>query len=252
MLGGKTFISTRPAGRSEKLQEFFSEQGATLIEMPMIDIRKAQLSLREIELVSHSDQFGWLVFTSTNGVIHFFDHLKDITGSIKLSGKTRIAVIGSETGSELKKFGHVAHFISKGSTGRTFSDELRKLLKKKPHKVLLPTGNLAPDTIEKRLEDVARVSRINVYNTEMPDIINYEALKRIEEDDYEMVIFTSNSGFNNFYLTAKDKINMNSLRVACIGSTTAGAVAETGVKPLVTARKMNSQGIAEAILDYYK
>ncbi len=148
-----------------------------------------------------------------------------------------IAVIGSETGSELKKFGHVAHYISKGSTGRTFSDELRKLLEKRPHKLLLPTGNLAPDTIEKRLEDVAEVSRINVYNTEMPGIINYEALKRIEEDDYEMVIFTSNSGFNNFYLTAKDKVNINSLRVACIGSITAKAITEAGIKPLVTAKK---------------
>ena len=252
LLKGKTFISTRPAGRSEVLKKFFRDQGAGLMEMPMINIQKAQLSSNEKEVINRADKFNWIVFTSSNGVSHFFDHLKDTSGSYLLGENVKIAVIGKDTGSELSRFGHAAHYVSSTPTGRAFSEELRKLFRGKNQKVLLPLGNLAGKTIEKELEGISEVFRINVYNTEMPGSINYEAMKCIQDDNYEMIIFTSNSGFSNFCLIAKGKINFNSLRIACIGSTTSEAVSGSGITPLVTAKKMNSQGIAEAIMNYYK
>ncbi len=249
---GKLFISTRPAGRSAKLRKLLEEQGAKLIEMPMIDIRKSPLSIRELQLIKNTKQFNWIVFTSSNGVRGFFEQLKSISGSYKTGGMTKIAVIGKDTGMELSNFDHDADYVSTRSTGKAFSAELHKMFRGGNYKILLPAGNLARSTIEDRLSDIADVVRVNVYNTEMPGCINYEALKCIEDDKYEMIIFTSSSGFNNFCLISGDKINIKTLRIACIGSTTAESLARAGVSPLVIATKMNSRGIVEAITDYYK
>lgn len=238
------------------LKELLSEQGASLIEMPMIDIKKAKISTRDEELLTHIDQYGWIVFTSTNGVVHFFDHLNDVIGSYKLGENTKIAVIGRETGSALHSFGYTPEYESIESTGEGFSMELKELFKMKNHKVLFPAGNLARNTIESNLSGIAEVFRINVYNTEMPEYINYKALNLIEEDNYEMIIFTSNSGLYNFCMIIKDKININininSLRIACIGSTTEKAALRYGINPLVIAKTMSSQGIADAIIEYYR
>jgi len=252
LIAGKIFISTRPAGRSAKLRELLGEHGAELIDMPMIDIRNASLSDQEKDILRDPGQFDWIVFTSSNGVIRFFNQLKDITGSYKTGGDTKIAVIGRETGLELKSFGYDADYVSSISTGRAFSQELRQLFRRRNPRVLLPVGNLAGKTLEDGLNGVAEIVRINVYNTVMPEKINKEAMKLIGEDKYGMIIFTSRSGFNNFCRTAADKINLYSLRIACIGSTTAGALAQAGISPLVTAAKMNSQGIADAVIGYYR
>jgi len=250
-IAGKTFISTRPAGRSDLLRKFFNAHGAELLEMPMIEIRKAHLSPKETDIVENSGNFDWIVFTSSNGVVNFFDHLKDIKGSNETGIDTRIAVIGENTGSWLSAYGHTAHYVSSGSTGEAFSEELRRLMAGKKASVLLPVGNLASGIIEERLRGTAEVCRINVYRTEMPSRIDYEILKIIGEDKYEMVIFTSGSGVNNFCRAAAGRIDLHSLRIACIGTTTAGALESKGIKPLVTATEMSSGGIAGAILDYY-
>ncbi len=251
MISGKVFISTRPAGRSQNLGKLLKEQGAELMEMPMIEIQKAQLSTYQNDLLTNTNQFDWIVFTSSNGVIHYFDHLKSASGTYNISVNTKIAVIGKDTGSELNSFGHYPSYTSRRSTGEAFSEELTELFKGKNLNVLLPVGNLARRTIENKLKGIAGVVRLNVYNTEMPCNINYKVLNRIQENNYDMIIFTSNSGFKNFCLIAENKINLNSLRIACIGSTTAEAVRQAGVQPLITSKKMNSSGIAEAIIDYY-
>ncbi len=252
LLHGKTFISTRPAGKSEELGKCLKVHGAALIEMPMIEIHPALITEQEEELLKHTGEFDWIVFTSANGITHFFEHLKHITGSYSLSENTKIAVIGKKTGSGLNTFGVQAQYINKGSTSDDFSTELRELFKKGTTKVLLPVGNLAGENIELKLKNIANVARVNVYKTEMPQTINLEALKWIADNNYEMIIFTSPSGFINFQLTAGDSINLKTLRIACIGSTTAEAIKETGCSPLVVSNSMNSQGIVDAILVHYK
>lgn len=251
LLTGKTFISTRPAGRSAKLQEILGSHGAVLIEMPMIEIRKARLSINERAILKNISQFNWIVFTSSNGVIQFFEQLRSITGSYSTNPDTKIAVIGKDTKRELENYSHKADYISKISTGSAFAGELQEKFSGQNYKVLLPLGNLARNTIEERLLNVAEVVRINVYSTIMPECIDYEALKLIQDDNYEMIIFTSMSGFHNFCLLARDRINVDSLRVACIGPTTAEAISNSGILPLVNGTEMNSRGIAQAIIDYY-
>ena len=251
MLKGKVFVSTRPAGRSGKLKELIAVQGGTVLEMPMIEIRNAELTDEEKRIFTGLDHFDWIVFTSSNSVQHFFARLKEQTGSFRVPAQTRVAVIGTPTASALEAFGCSADYISKDGTGEGFAEELRGAFSGKGYNVLFPAGNLARGTIADSLRDTAVVTRVNVYQTVMPSYIDRDVLKRVIEDRYDMMIFTSKSGFDNFCRVADGMVDLHTLRIACIGRTTAGAVTRSGIQPMVVATKMHSEGIAEAIMDYY-
>jgi uroporphyrinogen-III synthase len=248
LLAGKIFISTRPAGKSNELKKLLSSYGAHLLEMPTIEIHPVQLSIQEEALIKNMDQFQWLIFTSANGVSHFFDHLKELTGSYNLPSHTRIAVIGKKTGSKLSNYGHQPHYTNKGSTSIDFSAELKEFIGNNHPKVLLAVGNLARETIEQNLRNIAEVYRINIYNTDMPADIPANSIKMVMEDQYDMIIFTSPSSFHNFCRMAEGKIDMAKLRAASIGSITTEAMTSDGITPLVTADTMNSEGIVSAIV----
>jgi len=252
MLKGKVFVSTRPGGRSEKLKELIARRGGTVVEMPMIAIRKTQLSADEKEVFIRLERFDWIVFTSSNSVQHFFARLKEQTGGFRLPAQIRLAVIGTPTASALEAYGCSADYISKDGTGEGFAEELREAFGGKGYNVLFPAGNLARATIADSLRETAGVTRVNVYQTVMPRYIDRDVLKRVIEGRYDMMIFTSESGFDNFCRIVDGKVDLQTLRIACIGRTTAGAVARSGIQPLVVATKMDSEGIAEAIMDYYR
>ena len=251
MVKGKVFVSTRPEGRSERLKELIAGQGGTVLEMPMIEIRKAALTEEGERIFKGLDGFSWIVFTSSNGVQQFFGRLEEQTGGVVLPEHIRMAVIGTPTASALEAYGYVADYISHDGTGEGFARELREVFRGKGYRVLFPAGNLAPGTIAGALGDTAAVTRVNVYETVMPRCIDHGVLQRVIEGRYDMIIFTSQSGFDNFCRVAEGKVDLQTLRIACIGRTTAGAVAQSGIQPLVVASEMHSEGIAEGIMNYY-
>jgi uroporphyrinogen-III synthase len=207
ILKNKIFISTRPLGKSAELECQLKAHGAILLEMPMIEIVPNSLTEEEEKLLLDVSRFQWIVFTSANGIAHFFKLLKKLTGSFALSKKIRIAVIGEKSAFELQHYNQTAHYINRGSTSEEFSFELEQILGDGKPNVLLPLGNLAGDVIENKLKPIAHVTRIHVYRTEMPESVSKETLNLILNDKYEMIIFTSPSGFTNFHSLAKDRMD---------------------------------------------
>lgn len=245
----KVFISTRPKGKSEDLKRWFAAEGATLLELPMIEIQPVPLSGKMNNTLEHLDEFDWLVFTSPNGIRCFFEQLKTVQGNYSLPGKMKIATVGKKTASKLTPYGHSACFINHGQTGDEFSEELYEQVSE-GEKVLLPVGNLARHLIEEKLAGKAKVERLEVYQTVIPEVMNGDILRRIEADDYELIIFTSPSGIDNFRQLIEVS-KASALRLACIGHTTAKAAEKHGIEPVVVASMSNSEGLMAAIAGHY-
>ena len=74
-LKDKIFISTRPANGADELPGLFANAGATLLEMPLIEIFSKPLNDPEKQAISNLEEFQWLIFTSSNGVKYFFQNL---------------------------------------------------------------------------------------------------------------------------------------------------------------------------------
>ena len=246
----KVFISTRPKGKSDDLKQWFAEEGATLLEFPMIEIQPVPLNEKTENTLNDLNRFDWLVFTSPNGIHRFFEQLKTVQGNYLLPEKIKIATVGVKTAAKLSSYGHSARFINHGQTGDEFSEELYEQIAK-GDQVLLPVGNLARHIIEDKLSGKANVLRLEVYQTVMPEAFNNDIIKKIEADDYELIIFTSPSGIDNFMQLAEHTVTSSALRIACIGHTTALAAEKQGIEPVVVASMSNSKGLMAAIAGHY-
>ncbi|MBW6533430.1 MAG: uroporphyrinogen-III synthase [Mariniphaga sp.] len=252
LLQNKIFISTRPAGRSDELSLLLNEAGATVLEFPLIQIKAATLSNEEKKHFSRLKEFQWLILTSPNGVRYFFDIMLKVAGNQELPKNIKIAAIGEKTRETLKKHGYSATFVNPGSTAEDFTKPFVRHIEAagSGQKILLPLGNLARTVIQDELKEWADCTRIDVYRTEMPETINTDIAERIENEKFDMLIFTSPSGIQNF-LKLFPKLNIQNIRMGCIGETTATAAREKGFRPLVVAQNSSSAGIVESILNYY-
>ncbi|MGC9352437.1 MAG: uroporphyrinogen-III synthase [Mariniphaga sp.] len=251
-LQNKLFISTRPAGASDELSHLLNEAGASLLEFPLIEIKAATLSSEEKQLFSRLEQFQWLILTSPNGVRYFFEILQEVTGTQTLPESLQIAVIGEKTGKTLEKYGYNPTFVNPGSTAEDFVEPFARHIageKSKP-RIVLPLGNLARTVIQEHLKKLADCTRIDIYRTEMPEKTDKSIAKKIETNRYDMLIFTSPSGIENF-LKIFSGLSVQNIRLACIGETTANAARKKGMFPLVVAQNSSSAGIVESILNYY-
>lgn len=252
LLKNKVFISTRPKGKSGELKRLFELEGGEMLELPLIEIQPTNLSDQEKAPLKKLDSFQWLVLTSSNGVKFFFKQLKETTGDTTLPDRLKIAVIGSKTEKALNDFGQTASFVNPGNTGEDFGETFQKKLKsgsERPN-VLLALGNLARNVIQKKIEEQANCSRIDVYKTVAPKQPDKNILQRIQEGRYEMIIFTSPSGIENFMEHTID-INPEKLRIACIGEITSQASLKAGIKPLVVAKNPSAEGIVHSIIKFY-
>lgn len=248
MLKGKIIINTRPEGSDDNISIALEELGAVVFTMPLIEITPIRLSLKDRLNVLKNDYYQWLIFTSKNGIDNLFDQLKEHLISNQLPFKT--AVFGERTAISLKKWGFTPDLISTGNTSEDLLNDLLPTLEPED-KVLLVVGDLASGLLSDGIKQTAQVERINVYRTIFVQSIDREILNRIKEDRYDMIIFTSPSGFKSFMFHAGGEIDLNKLKTACIGPTTEEALVTEGVSPLVVARPSGIGGLISGIEQYF-
>lgn len=252
-LHNKIFISTQPEETFPELEKYLNKTGATLLCFPMIEICEAEITESAEKIIKNTDTYDWLVFTSKNGVLYFLKKYKTLTGNYFEKKNSRIAVIGKKTGDEFIKAGIQPDYISVSNISEKFVTELKEKVIAEKSKVLLLLGNLAGDKLERNLSCFNEVTRINCYQTCKPKVKNTELLNRIFLNDYELIIFTSSSGFENFVSVAVEyRIELQKLRVVSIGKSTTGTMNKFGVKPVFTASPSNIEGIANELITLYK
>lgn len=251
ILENKVFISTRPAGQSAELENLLSEESATLVSMPTIEVRPLPLNEFALQHLKNLDAFNWIVFTSPNGIRYFFQRLFEIQNNYVLPSHLKIAVVGKKTAASLECYGTSAAFINLGNTAEDFvTDFFHRVAL--GERVLFPIGNLARTVIEDKISKKAECTRILFYETVLPDTVNDEALNLIINDQYDMIVLASPSGCTNLLQLIEGKADPSKLRLVCIGQTTAAEVIRNGLEPLITAGTANSQGIHTAILHYFQ
>lgn len=251
LLENKVFISTRPAGQSTELESLLSEESATVISMPTIEIRPLPLDEFAWLQLKNLNSFNWIVFTSPNGLKFFFARLFDLQNNYGLPEHLKIAVVGKKTAAHLECYGTSSEFINLGNTAEDFSADFINRVSL-GERVLFPIGNLARSVIEDKISKKAICTRVLFYETVLPSTTNDVALQLIINNQYDMIILTSPSGCSNLLKLVSGKMDIATLRLVCIGQTTAAEVIRSGLEPLITAGMANSQGISSAIINYFQ
>lgn len=249
-LKNKIIISTRAIDANDKLPGLLKEAGSSVVSLPMIQIEPAQLAPADITTIKNLGEFQWIIFTSKNGVTSFFKQLIEINGNTSLPESIKVAVIGQKTAAELDYYGYAPHLTGDKNSSEELGNEFIEKHNPKGLNLLFPLGNLADNTLENKLSEWNKVKRINIYNTVKPAETNKKILDSISKNQYDLIVFTSPSSFNNFCYFYTEK-EVSKLKIASIGETTTKAIFKTGVTPLITANQSNAEGLCNSIISYY-
>ena len=221
-----------------------------MLDFPMIRTTGVELAAEQKSILQSINEYEWIVFTSKNGVIHFYKQLNALNIDEKVIAGKKIAVIGKSTGEEVLKHNGSTHLISSGKTSEDLLAEIQKEIKP-TDKVLLTLGELAEDKFEKGLAPICIVHRINVYKTIELEYITNDIIDRIRDDNYLIILFTSPSGFRNFNKIMLANNITSEVRAACIGKTTEMELLKNNCCPLVVSPKSDAESFANEIEKYF-
>lgn len=244
LLSGKRILCTRPKEGAEEFRKILENFGAELIIVPMIEISPVK-DLSELDSkLDKLDQYYGIIFTSANGVRHFFKRVNQRG----LKPLNKIFAVGEKTRTAVESFGLSVTFIPESYD----SVSLAKLLKEKggeDSSYLFPSGNLS---MKKLVTELNKVDEVIVYETHKPtrnQLLNeLETLLRNKEID--CIAFFSPSAVTNFaeLYTSYKKIGAD---IAAIGKTTLERINELGLEAKIVAKKATAESLGEEIIKYY-
>ncbi|WP_442936702.1 uroporphyrinogen-III C-methyltransferase [Nostoc sp.] len=110
-LTGKIILVTRSVSQSSQFSDRLIALGATVIEMPTLEIGPPSSWEALDRAIAHLSDFDWLILTSTNGIDYFFERLNAQGKDTRALAGIKIAVVGEKTAQSLKQRSLQADFI---------------------------------------------------------------------------------------------------------------------------------------------
>jgi uroporphyrinogen III methyltransferase/synthase len=245
----KRVLVTRSKEQCEKLELAIKEVGAKPVSMPMLEIKDNLLKTEIKDMYKNIDKYNWIVFTSENAVNIFMKGLMDEFKDIRALTGLKIAVVGSATKVALNKYYLKADIMPKEFETEKLAEELRDKVKA-GEEVLLPTSNIAHNSIAKTIKEIgANIDTQSIYDVVTPI---YEKGRLLEVlSGIEVITFTSPScvkGFISILMADGEDISLlKSKEIVCIGPITGKALREVGIENFRLAKVHNSEGVAREI-----
>jgi uroporphyrinogen III methyltransferase/synthase len=247
-LFGKRIVVTRTRQQAGVLSKNLAQLGADIIELPTIRIEPPKDLKAFGQLVMDCHTYDWIVFTSPNGVDHFFEMFYKLYSDARSIGGAKIAAIGPGTADKIKSF-HLAvdllpeEFVAEG---------LIKAFKKESVENLTMLWIRAEETrevISKELSAMgAIVDEAIAYRT-VPEDQNHDAILRFKEEGADVITFTSASTVEHF-LNLKLPLPAG-LKIASIGPVTSKAIKKAGLHIDIEAKDSTIPGLVAAIEKHY-
>ncbi|MFZ5564873.1 MAG: uroporphyrinogen-III C-methyltransferase [Thermodesulfobacteriota bacterium] len=253
---GKTIVVTRARAQASDFIAALSQLGAACIECPTIRVEPPDDFTPLDMAIDNILTYDWLVFTSVNGVDHFFARLFEKGGDVRRLGHLKTAVIGPATQQRLLDFGIKSDIVPESFRAESVVESFsRQDVKGK--KVLLPRAAEARFVLPEELTRMgARVDEVTAYVTKRDDSGARPLLLALEDGKVDMVTFTSSSTVKNFKaLLPEDKAAvdrlMKTVTVASIGPITTETAQKEGFAVHVTAAEYTIEGLVRAIVDHF-
>ncbi len=200
--------------------------------------------------IAELDKYQWLIFTSTNGVEHFFVRLYASKRDVRALGYAKVAAIGQTTANKLREYGIIADIVPQEFRAEGILEALKGKLP--PHaRMLLPRAAAAREILPEKLrEQGAEVDVVPVYQTVMAEAAPEEIaelIKELEDGSIDYVTFTSSSTVHNLIKLLGSTESLAKVKKACIGPVTAETARKAGLEPDIVAKTYTIEGLVEAI-----
>ncbi|WP_284637856.1 uroporphyrinogen-III C-methyltransferase [Paenibacillus silviterrae] len=238
-LFGKRILVTRARSQASELVDQIDELGGEAVEFPVIRTQApsdpaAQQALHQA--MKRLNEYDWVMFTSVNGVEHFFQTLRELKLDIRSMYKARIAAVGPKTAEALEQYGLQPEQVPAKFQGDALPGALEGELKE-GQRVLLPTADIARETLPTKLEELGlQVTKADVYETVLETNGGTDIIELLEQNKIHIITFTSSSTVTNL-LKALRELGvekplelLGGCQIACIGPLTAQTAREAGMQ----------------------
>jgi uroporphyrinogen-III synthase len=229
--------------------------GATVIEVPFIEIRRPRSYKPLDSALKNLDAYDWLILTSVNGVEALWDRIKKKHLTKTSIRHLKIAAIGPATKSAIEAHGLKVHIVPKEYVAEAVVRSLRRRVAGK--RILLARAKVARDVIPRELRKLgAKVDVVEAYETVIPpsSAAQLRALLKNSKRRPHLIIFTSSSTVKNFVsLLERQGRNartyISETKLASIGPVTSSTLRELGLPVDIEARKYTIPGLIQAIVE---
>ena len=251
---GKRIIVTRARQQASDLVSRLSDLGAECLEYPTIKIVPPNNPEPLQEAVKNLPAYDWIVFTSVNGVIHFFEQLFAAGKDVRALSQMQTAAIGPATAEQLGKYGLNSDIVPETYRAESVVDAFKEM-NVKGKKILLPRAREARPILPVELTKMgAEVDEIPAYETLIAAENADDLTRQLEEKRVDLVTFTSSSTVKNFKaLLPADQFKklLQGVTIASIGPITTETAKELDLDVHISAESFTIPGLVEAILQYY-
>jgi uroporphyrinogen-III synthase len=272
-LKGTRVLVGRARHQAGALSTELRKLGATVLEIPFIEIRKPRSFGPLNAALQNLDSYDWLILTSVNGVDAMWERLAklgidyttreghDFSRAVKHTNREaasaaeqplRIAAIGPATKKAIERRGVKVDVVPQEYLAESVVRSLRKRVKGK--RVLLVRARVARDVIPRELRQAgAHVDVVEAYETVVPQSSRARLRAALENPRLRphVISFTSSSTVRNFVklLHARGKrTGLNGILNASIGPVTSSTLRELGLPVDIAAKKFTIPGLVDAIV----
>ncbi len=255
-LRGVRVLVGRARHQAGALSAELRKLGASVIEIPFIEIRKPRSFKPLDSALKNLATYDWLILTSVNGVEAMWTRLGKLRAARSIErrdGILRLAAIGPATKKALEQRGMKVDVVPQEYVAESVVRSLRAKVKGK--RVLLVRAKVARDVIPRELRRAgARVDVVEAYETVVPQSSRERlraALKNPSTRPH-VVSFTSSSTVKNFITLlggakAALKTRLEDIVLACIGPVTSATLREFGLRPDIQAKEFTIPGLVSVI-----
>ncbi len=251
-LGGVRILVGRAKHQAGALSTQLREQGAQVIEIPFIEIRKPRSFKPLDQALKSLKSYDWLILTSVNGVDAMWERMQ----KLKLAEPWRsspsapaVAAIGPATKKAIEQRGLKVDVVPKEYVAESVVRSLKGRVKGK--RVLLVRAKVARDVIPRELRKAgAHVDVVEAYETVVPQASKrkIQAVLKNTSKRPHVVTFTSSSTVKSFMgLVGRTRKNLSGIRMASIGPVTSATLRDYALKVDIAAKEFTIPGLVAAI-----
>ena len=249
-LFGKRILVTRARSQASKLTAALEQMGAQVIEAPAIELQAPADDYAALDrAIGHLQDYKWLIFTSANGVEHFFKRLALAGKDARALGYARIAAIGAATAAKLTEHGIRADVVPGEYRAEAVLEALQGKLPPRAE-ILIPRAEEAreilPDTLWAQGH---KVDVVPAYRTVQGEADGASLREQMEGGKIDLVTFTSSSTVTNLLKIIGDAGPLRQVKTACIGPVTAETARKKGIEPDIVAEEYTINGLVKAIVE---
>ena len=242
-LTGTRILVGRARHQAGSLSSSLRGLGASVIEIPFIEIRKPKSFVPMDEALKSFTTYDWLILTSANGVEAMWERMRRLRIPRRKLSRLKIAAI--------VKHGLKVKMMPEEYVAESVVEGLRDQVKGK--RVLLVRAKVARDVIPDSLRAAgAQVDVVEAYETVVP-LKSRDRLRTLMKDKNRkphVVTFTSSSTVRNFaeLLGSTKSAGLKDVQFASIGPVTSATLRELKLPVAIEAREFTMGGLIRAIV----